>query len=174
MVSTQASTTRRRSADQDGFTLVEAVLVVAILGILSGIAVLAVGTLTGSHSQSACQAVFRSVQAAIEAYKSQMGGYPNATAANGGNGALPATDSDPSTRNAAAARTGTGSELLVQGNTSPNTVASATGSGPWLKDVPVSPGHYSISVANDGTGTISVYNNLNQLQGTSASNCPTT
>jgi len=150
------------------------VVVVAVLGILSAISVMAVGTLGGTSSQSACQGVFRSVQGAIETYKSQMGGYPNATAAHGGNWALPATDSDLSTQNAAGATSGPGSELMVQGDTTPNTVASAAGSGPWLKDLPVGTGHYWISVSNDGTGTIGVYNSHNILQGTSSSNCPAT
>jgi len=172
MGTTKTPTGSRRG--ELGFTLIESLLVVVILGIMSGIVVLAVGSLGATNSSSACRDVFRSVQTAIDAYKSQMGGYPNATAANGGNGALPPTDSDPAAQNAAAATSGAGSELLVQGDTSPNTVASAAGSGPWLKDLPLSAGHYWISVANDGTGTVTVYNKLNVAQGTSASSCPAT
>jgi type IV pilus assembly protein PilA len=167
---------RRRRADvgEDGFTLIEVAIVVVILGILAGIALLAVGNLGGTTSQASCQTAFRSVQDATEAYKAQMGGFPNATAANGGNGALPATDNDPASENTAAATSGPGSELLVKGDTSPNTIASAATSGPWLKTVPVSTGHYSLSVSNDGTGTVSVYSSSNVLLGTTSSSCPAT
>jgi prepilin-type N-terminal cleavage/methylation domain-containing protein len=159
---------------EGGFSLIELLVVIVILGFLSAIAVFAIGNLSGSSSQSTCQTTFRSVQLAVEAYKSQMGGYPNATVANGGNQSLPATDNDLSSQNAAAAVTGAGSELFANGNTLPNTVASAATGGPWLKDLPVGLGHYWLSVSNDGTGTISVYNKTNVLQGTSSSNCPTT
>ncbi len=165
---------RRADSGEDGFTLIEIVIVVAILGVLSAIAVLAFGNLGGTTSQSGCQEAFRSVQGAIEAYKAQMGGYPNATPSDGGNSALPATDSDPSTQNTAGATTGPGSELLAKGDTSPNTVASAATSGPWLQVLPVSSGHYWLSVSNDGTGTVSVYSSSNVKLGTTASSCPAT
>jgi prepilin-type N-terminal cleavage/methylation domain-containing protein len=162
---------RRADSGEDGFTLIEVVIVVAVLGILSAIALLAVGNLSGNTSKASCQTAFRSVQDAIEAYKSEMGGYPNGV---GGTAGLPATDSDLSTVNAAGATAGSGSELLVKGDTSPNTVLSAATSGPWLKTLPVSSGHYSIGVSNDGTGTVSVYSKSGALLGTSASSCPAT
>jgi prepilin-type N-terminal cleavage/methylation domain-containing protein len=163
---------RPSSAGEGGFTLVELLAVIVIMGIISAIAVFAIGNLSGYSSQSSCQATFRSVQLAVEAYRSQMGGYPNATV--GGNPSLPATDNDLSTQNTAAAMTGPGSELFVNGDTSPNTVASAATGGPWLEALPIDLGHYSLSVSNDGTGTISVYNKTNVLLGNSSPNCPTT
>jgi prepilin-type N-terminal cleavage/methylation domain-containing protein len=175
MASLREPGSRHTSAGGErGFTLVELLLVIVIMSILSAIAIFGMGNLSGSSSQSACQTTFRSVQLAVEAYKSQMGGYPNATVANGGTNSLPPTDNDLSTQNAAAAVTGPGSELLVTGNTVPNTVASAATGGPWLKDLPIGLGHYWLSVSNDGTGTISVYNKTNVLQGNLSSNCPTT
>ncbi len=165
---------RRADRGEDGFTFLEVLIVVVILGVLSGIALLAFGNLGGTTSQTSCQTAFRVVQNATEAYKAEMGGFPNATSSNGGNAALPATDSDPVGQNTAAATSGTGSELLVQGNTSPNTVATAGTSGPWLKTLPVSTGHYWLSVSNDGTGTVSVYSSSNVLLGTTSSSCPAT
>ncbi len=164
----------RGNAGEDGFTLVEVLIVVVILGILSGIALLAFGNQAGTTSQANCKSAFRAVQGAVQAYKAETGDFPNATAANGGNGALPATDNDPASQNTAAATSGAGSELLVKGNTSPNTVASAATAGPWLQALPVSSGHWSVGVSNDGTGTVSVYSKSGALLGTSASSCPAT
>lgn len=164
----------REDPGEDGFTFLEVLIVVVILGVLSAIALLAFGNLGGTSSRASCESAFRSVQGAIEAYKAEMGGYPNATAANGGNGSLPATDSDLSTVNAASATSKAGSELLVKGDISPNTVASAASAGPWLPTVPVSSGHWSIGVSNDGSGTVTVYSKSGASLGTTATSCPAT
>lgn len=151
---------REDRGDEGGFTLIELLIVIVILGILAAIVVFAVQNLTGSSAQSACKSDFKTVETAVEAYKAQMTGYPNATVANGGSATSPATDSDVVATNAAAAS----KELLVAGNVGPNTGTTAV--GPWLKDVPANAGHYTISVSNDGAGTITVLNASNV-----ASNC---
>ena len=143
---------REERGDEGGFTLIELLIVIVILGILAAIVVFAVQNLTSSSAQSACKSDFKTVETGVEAYKAQMTAYPNATAANGGNAALPATDSDPVATNTAAAA----KELLVAGNVGPNTGTTAV--GPWLKDVPANAGHYTISVSNDGAGTVTVLN----------------
>jgi general secretion pathway protein G len=70
---------RQRKMEKDhegGFTLIELLIVIVVLGILAAIVVFAVQNLTGSSSQSACNADYKTVETAAETYKGQMGVYP--------------------------------------------------------------------------------------------------
>ena len=53
--------------NEDGFSLIELLLVIAILGILSGIVVFGVSTFRDQASDQACNTEKRTVQAAIDA-----------------------------------------------------------------------------------------------------------
>jgi general secretion pathway protein G len=168
--------------DQGGFTLIELLIVIVILAILAAIVVFAVQNLTSSSAQASCKADFKTVETAVEGYKAQMGGYPN-SATNNVNG--PQTDTDTGTNAAAPATvasdgfTVTGGELLsgslvtaqkttgtvapakdANGNATSNIAATAA-VGPWLKDVPSNGTHYTITVSNDGKGTVLVVNTAN-------------
>lgn len=140
-----------------GFTLLELLIVLAVLGILAGIVVFSLQGVGGSAAAAACQSDFATTTEAVTAYQAQMGSYP------GGSGSATVTDSDlgtapgftpgaaPSGANAARA----GGELLVSGATSPN-LGGASNEGPWLKEAPENPGSYTIWVANDGSGKVQV------------------
>ena len=61
---------------QRGFTLVELLIVIVILGILAGIVVFAVGNLTSNAKTNACNTEKQTISTALEAYKANTGAYP--------------------------------------------------------------------------------------------------
>ena len=64
-----------------GFTLVELLIVIVILGILATVTVFAVRGITDQGQSSACAADEKTLQVAAEAYMAQNGSYPANTAA---------------------------------------------------------------------------------------------
>ena len=145
------------AAGSAGFTLLELLIVMAVIGILAAIVVFSLQGVKSSATVAACQSDFATASEAVDAYQVQLGAFP------GGTGSSTVTDSDaatppnftpgaaPSGVNAARA----GGELLVSGSTSPN-VNGTDKAGPWLKEPPDREGSYSIWVANDGTGLVQV------------------
>jgi len=55
-------------SDEDGFTLVELLIVVVVLGILAAVTVFGLSGTTSTSYKSACNADARSVEVAVEAY----------------------------------------------------------------------------------------------------------
>jgi len=141
---------REETGDEAGFTLIELLIVIVILGILAAIVVFAVQNLASSSAKASCGSDQETVETAAEAFKAQIGSYPNATLPAAW--ALDGTAVAPPTGYPAAG-TGAMTELLSQYKDTAGDVV-----GPWLKDAPYNPSHYSIVVTNDGFATISVYN----------------
>lgn len=133
---------RHRGEEPDGgFTLIELLIVVVILGILAAIVVFAVQNLSGESAQSACESDVRTVESALELYRAQVGGYPGGT-----------VDQNVTITTVSSGVNGGIDDLM---GTATDT-ANGTTFGPWLKEAPINPQHYEISVSTDGQGTINV------------------
>jgi len=59
-----------------GFTLTELLIVIVILGVLTGIVVLAVGQFSNRGEVSACKTAMKTVEVAIESYRANQGTLP--------------------------------------------------------------------------------------------------
>ena len=60
---------------QKGFTLVELLVVIVILGILAAVVVFAVGGSTEKAQSSSCKAENSALSSAVEAYRASVGSY---------------------------------------------------------------------------------------------------
>jgi prepilin-type N-terminal cleavage/methylation domain-containing protein len=68
--------------DEKGFTLIELLIVIVVIGILSAIVLFAVGNAKSDADKAACQADYRTVKSAQEAYKASPSGGNGSYAAN--------------------------------------------------------------------------------------------
>ena len=60
----------------EGFTPIELLIVIVILGVLAAVVVFAVGGITNNSEESACLTEKRTVETAIEAFRAQENNYP--------------------------------------------------------------------------------------------------
>jgi prepilin-type N-terminal cleavage/methylation domain-containing protein len=72
-----------KNKQDKGFTLVELLIVIVILGILATVTVFAVGGITDRATENTCAVEFATVQTAVEAFFVDSGGtgYPASIAA---------------------------------------------------------------------------------------------
>jgi prepilin-type N-terminal cleavage/methylation domain-containing protein len=66
---------------EKGFTLVELLVVIVILGVLAAVVVFAVGGITNTSKASACTIEVRTINTATQAYYAQNQSYPAGTTA---------------------------------------------------------------------------------------------
>ena len=66
----------RRARQEDGFTLIEVLVVISILGILAGIVVFSVAGLSNRGQADACKTDKATLQTAVQAYFAQNSVYP--------------------------------------------------------------------------------------------------
>jgi len=73
---------REETRSQRGFTLVELLVVVLILGVLAAVVVFSVGGITSRGRNASCVTEVREVRTAIEAYKAQSATNANPASLN--------------------------------------------------------------------------------------------
>jgi prepilin-type N-terminal cleavage/methylation domain-containing protein len=70
---------------EDGFSLVELLIVIVVLGILSGVVIFAVGSTRKDSIASSCKTNYKSIELSAEAVMSKTGTYPATTGGSDAN-----------------------------------------------------------------------------------------
>ena len=68
---------QRARSEESGFTLIELMIVIVILGVLAGIVIFAVGGITDNGNVAACKSDVKTVDVAVEAFKAKNGSFPS-------------------------------------------------------------------------------------------------
>src|SRR3954451_12453351 len=66
----------QRAREEGGFTLIELMIVIVILGILAGIVLFAVGGITDRGTTASCKTDVSTIQTGVEAFYAKHGSYP--------------------------------------------------------------------------------------------------
>lgn len=71
----------RQRKGEEGLTLIEILIVIIVLGILSGIVIFGVSTFREDSALAACRTDYKSYATAAEAFRAKVGNYPATAAA---------------------------------------------------------------------------------------------
>src|SRR5690348_15708842 len=71
----------QRMGREDGFTLVELLMVIIVLGLLAAIVVFGIGSIRKDAGASACRTDLKSIELSAQAVHTTAGGYPDMVAA---------------------------------------------------------------------------------------------
>src|SRR3954464_3414559 len=66
----------KRAREEGGFTLIELMIVIVILGILAGIVLFAAGGITDRGTTASCKTDVSTIQTGVEAFYAKHGSYP--------------------------------------------------------------------------------------------------
>jgi general secretion pathway protein G len=124
-------------SDSDGFTLVELLIVVIVLGILAAVVVFAIGSVSGNARASACANDAKTIITAVQSYNSTVAPVSIKVEATSGPGSI--TPGNPATYAAA----GTQAAILLAGN--------------YLNAWPSTNNGYAISLSTTKAGDVMVY-----------------
>ena len=77
MTTPESNTVKETSAPKHkGFTLIEVLIAIVVVGILSAVVIIGIGALTDKGSESACQASADAARAASTVHYANTGAYP--------------------------------------------------------------------------------------------------
>jgi prepilin-type N-terminal cleavage/methylation domain-containing protein len=68
---------RTKQANDEGFTLVEMLIVIVVLGVLAGITVFGIATFRDDAEAAACDASVKTVSTAVDAYRAKNSAIPS-------------------------------------------------------------------------------------------------
>jgi prepilin-type N-terminal cleavage/methylation domain-containing protein len=66
----------KRMRQEEGFTLIELMIVIVILGILAGVVIFSVNGITDRGTLSACKTDLKTIEVGVEAFNAKNSAYP--------------------------------------------------------------------------------------------------